>query len=392
MKQSSLQRLVEDIDNQEFIYYNMRKQVPELLFKYGQDPDKKALISQIAARQRMAKKLPQWVANFALLFPPKVSQEQCSSESTARLKASLLKGNHLVDMTGGFGVDVYYLSQSFKRSTVIERSEELTDIMKYNFKELNSNIEVLQGDSAEMISTIKADTLYLDPSRRDSHNRKMVSIADCEPNILEHRDNLLASSPCVIIKLSPLIDIQETINSLQNVKEVWVISYRNECKEVVVKMTNQTEENPLLRCFNVIRNNQYSGYEFRWKDKAVQAACEMPMEYLYEPNASIMKSGGYNVLARDHQLFKLHPNSNFYTSDQLRSNFPGKVFRLVKVRKAYDKSLKKGAFNIISRNFPDNAEKIAGKLSIKPAKVDFLLATRLKNEEYSFLEAQLINQ
>ena len=253
------------IDDKEFIKKHLKDDVNKLaLSKFPENIDKQFVIRQIQARQVLSKKLPSWAENDELIFPKKLSLEQCSSELTAKYKASLStklmeersstkehentrkefsadscglvdKERVLVDLTGGMGVDTAFLSDNFDKTFYVEMQEELCEIAKHNFKVLNKNIEVV-NDNAEHFLTIcgEVDCIYLDPARRDEYGRKMVSLYDCSPDVVELHDLLLEKAKRVLIKVSPMLDIEMVKKELKDISAIHVVAVRNECKEVLI--------------------------------------------------------------------------------------------------------------------------------------------------------------
>src|SRR5690606_17789024 len=268
----------------------------KLLLKYSNDEGKKLLVEQIASRKKIRKKLPSWYQNLDLIFLPGLSLEQSSSEDTGTLKANLISGKHLLDITGGMGVDTFFLSQNFDKTTYVEKNPELYKTATHNLSALSKRIETVNADGIEILKKSAADVVYIDPFRRDSANQKMVSLADCEPNVLHLKPWLTQNGRVTYIKASPMLDIHTAINELKNVSEVWIISSRNECKEVVFKLQEQKDQPIEIRTFN-ISPNITERFNFTWNpEKRVDLSFSEPLNYLYEPNASVLKSGGQDFL------------------------------------------------------------------------------------------------
>jgi hypothetical protein len=372
----------------DFIHKHIGEDPFKLFLKFARQADKKLLVEQIQARQKIKKKLPEWYANFKLIFPPSLSLEQSSSEATARLKSSLIKGDNLLDITGGMGIDAYYLSKSFTHCTYVEKNATLALIAKHNFEALNTSIKVLQGDGVEALVNSLADFVYIDPYRRDDAKNKVVSLEDCLPNVIPLTQSLVRNGRKSLIKTSPMLDINLAIEQLCFVSEVWVISHKNDCKEVLF-LLEEKPESIEIKTFDIY---PYGDNAFAFKRNEIENSkplIAIPQVYLYEPNASVLKAGGQDVLANRHKLKKLHPNSNFYTSEEPVSHYPGKTFKIKALHKPFDKSLAKGRFNVISRNFPQKANEIEDRLKLKPAKNEYLIATQLKDASYTFIVCEL---
>ncbi len=378
-------------EDKDFIRHHINESVPDLLLKYTRDPHKRRLIEQIGARQRMARKLPEWAKNYDLIFPSGLPLEQASSQQTALLKSRMISGNSMADLTGGLGVDCYYLAQNFKEITYVEQNPVLAEIAAHNFSIISPKIEVIRGSAEKVLPKIEADTIYLDPARRDKNNTKVTELKDYEPNVLALLPLLIQKARKVYLKTSPLLDITLALRQLNNCIEVWVISHKNDCKEVIYLLDFTQKEAPLsIKTFNITLNNIQIFSFNSARLNYTKPDYSFPLAYLYEPNVSVMKSGGMDILARDCEIFKLHPFTNIYTSKSLLESFPGRVYKLIQTHKPYNRVLKKSRFNVISRNFPDNALLIAEKLHIKPDNKKYLLAVKTVDNSYQFLDCELL--
>lgn len=390
-KSASLIHILCSENGQNFLQENLSKDVNQLYLKYGNKEDLKVVIDQIFIRQKIRKKTPEWYGNLRLVFTKNVSHEQASSEATALLKSRLISGQRMIDITGGMGIDLYYFSKSFQSCTYYERQEELADFSKHNFKELGAkNIEVFCLDSLKEIKNQLSDYIYIDPARRDNTNSKLVSLTDCEPNVLGIKNDLIRHGRTALIKTSPMLDINLGIKELENVFEVWVISHRNETKELIFCL-KEGNHKPLIRTFNIHPDDKIETFDFCLDDIQKPLIADSEGAYLYEPNSSLQKAKGGDAFAKKFGLKKLDPNTNLYFSNQIIDNFPGKVFSVRKILKPFDKSLKKGRFNIISRNFPDKADVIQRKLNIKSSKDEYLIACKSSYTHYIFIQASHIN-
>lgn len=378
------------IQHKDFVQNHITDDPVKLLLKYAKDAEKKLLIEQIASRQKVRKKLTSWYSNYDLVFLPGLSLEQSSSEDTGSLKASLLSGSHLLDITGGMGVDTYFLSQNFEKTTYVEKNKELFITASHNLSSLSKRIETINGNGVEMLKKSSADVVYIDPFRRDSANNKMVLLADCEPNVLELKPWLTENNRISCIKASPMIDIHTTVSDLQDVCEIWVISSRNECKEVIFKVQKTEKPEIKVKTYNITPNGTET-FDFELSQITnTKVSLSEPLTFLYEPNASVLKSGGQDLLSTKLGISKLHPNSNFFTSGELINSFPGKTFKINQILAPFDKSLKKGRFNVISRNFPKKASEIEKKLKLLSDKENYLIATKTNENKYIFITATLL--
>lgn len=194
------------------------------------------LVDQIAARRQIREKLPSWYENERLAFPSKIAAEQCSSEQTAAYKQELVGEDWTVcDLTGGLGIDSYFLSRKAKHLTYIERFPAYCEAAEYNFSVLGAgNITVVNGDITQFVEALPVvDAFYIDPARRGESNKRVFALQDCEPDLPGLLPELLKRSSRVIAKLSPMADIQMTLELLPGTTSVHVLSVKNECKELL---------------------------------------------------------------------------------------------------------------------------------------------------------------
>lgn len=372
----------------EFLKEHWDKNPTVLLLQSARYPDVDMawIAQQITGRKKAKEKIPTWYQKENLLYPPVISMEQCSSESTAKYKAELCSGNSLLDLTGGFGVDTAFMSEKFISTTYIERNVELAKITAYNFKQLGlSNINVEQGNSIDILySSQEVDWLYIDPARRKLSQQKALLLSDCEPNILEHQEQLLKKAKNVLIKLSPLFDITELSRLFSNAASIHIISVDNECKELLLYL-NREENNSLdIICVNIPKTGERQQFSFKFSDEA-QASADFTsgiLKYLYEPNASIQKSGGVKSFADSFSLQMVHPNTRLYTSCQHINNFQGRSFVVESVFGFSKQELKSNLAdvkkaNITIRNFPLSVAELRKKLGLQDGGDVYLFATTL---------------
>jgi hypothetical protein len=358
-----------------------------------------ALVLQIKARQKAKIKLPEWFENEDVIFPKMLSVEQCSSEITAKFKANLVSGETLLDLTGGMGVDVAYMSKNFKKAFYFEQNADLLNVTKYNFEQLGIvNVEFVQGNSVEKFSEFGKDSwIYLDPHRRDDTGSKVIRLQDCEPNILAIKDLLFEHTDNILLKTSPMLDIDLAILDLGNVSQVYVVAVENEVKEVLFHIfdirsddsqTTQksTSDYPLTTTDEVIINavnltkQNFTTLSFtKSEEKNASIKLSAPKQYLYEPNAAIMKSGGFRFVAQHFDLQKIAPHSHLYTSEELVENFQGRIFKIIAVckfdKKEILKHLTDKKANITIRNFPLTVQQIRDKLKLSDGGNEYLFAT-----------------
>lgn len=390
-------------ETKRFILEHEDEDPTKVIFKAAslEKVDGKVAAQQISARKKAKKKIPSWYSNEEIIFPSKTPLEQSSSEQTALYKASLLQGNTIADLTGGMGIDDWAFTTSFQKVFYCERQVDLAEIAKHNFSVLEKkNIEVFSGDSIEWLtkSNHQLDVVYLDPARRDAQNNKMVGIADCEPNLLELKDAIFKQASKILVKLSPMLDIRQAVRELENVAQVWVIAVENECKEILFLLENKINEKVPIHCIDFKKNNEIKEFTFNLQDEeylSVDLAKDLE-EYLYEPNVSILKSGGFKSIANKFDLRKLEMNSHLYTSNTLLEDFPGRKFlireKVLVQKKALKKSLPHLKANLSIRNFPQSVDQLRKKLKLKEGGEDYLFATTIMNNEKVLLLCDRINK
>ena len=361
-------------------------------------------IDQIESRQKIKNKLPLWNQNKKLLFPSVLSAEQASSEITAKYKQDIIGSRYksICDLTGGLGVDSYYFAASAEKVTYVERYPLYCNVAKYNFSILQkNNIQIVCSDSLKFIlgCNIKFDAFYIDPARRNSENKRLYDLRDCEPNIIELQDILLEKAPVILLKASPMIDISRAIQDLKFVKEVYVISVKNECKELFFVINNHfIEEEISINCVNLNPVKQPDNYIFTLKDEKnipLLQPITSVRSYLYEPNSSILKAGAFKSVAISYSISKIHKNSHLYTSDKLVADFPGRAFTVKEIIPFSGKALKKlfeqyPSANITVRNFPMTAEELRRKSKIKDGGNIYIFATTLCPDKKIFIICEKI--
>ena len=345
------------------------------------------LVQQIKGRKVAEKKFP-FLNQENIIFPPNLNLEQASSQDTADFKKQFFKGKKFIDLTCGFGIDAYFLSQNFEEITLIEQNTELLDIVKHNWEVLGRKANFINQKLEDFLKNNKEkfDLIYLDPARRDNHNRKVFLLEDLSPNIIEIQEQLSDISTEILIKLSPLIDIQHLVSSLQNIYKIWIIAVKNEVKEVLVYL-KKTENQPEIFCINL----QSSEPEFHFNlddEKNCQSEFSTPKKYIYIPNNSVLKSGAFNLVSEKFGLRKLHQNTHIYTSEEKIEHFPGRIFETEEIN---SKAIKKGEqFNIITKNFPLKPEEIKKKYKIKDGGNQYLIAVKSLSGNH-FLVGKLLD-
>ncbi len=343
------------------------------------------LVRQIQARQKARTKLPAWADNQDLVFPPALSVEQASSERTATYKAALVAGaSRLADLTGGFGADAAHFAAKVSQVDYVERDPRLAQVVAYNLAQLKiENVMVHAADAASFLKSSGAtfDWLYLDPARRDQRGGKTFRLADCEPDVPRLLPLLLRHAPRILLKTSPMLDIELAIQELQHVRRLWVIAVDNEVKEVLYELGAEPAIDPERLAVNLRRDG--SQQEFRLnrarEARAVPRYAEA-QQYLYEPNAAILKAGAFKSVGSAYELLKLHQHSHLYTSAELRADFPGRIFRILATERTDGPTLKahlgpEGRAHVTTRNFPESVADSRRRTGIREGGDTYFFAT-----------------
>lgn len=348
------------------------------------------LITQIQAKQKAKSKLPTWYNTPNILYPAKLSIEQTSSEACAAYKASLIQADSLIDLTGGFGIDCYYFAKKTKQVVHGEMQEYLSEIVHHNYKALGvDNITTNCGDSLTYLqqSNKRWDWIYVDPARRNQSKEKVFFLKDCVPNLPENIDILFNHTNNVLIKTSPLLDIQVGISELKDVKAIHIVALNNEVKELlwILEKGNQT---PIQLIAVNLTGDSTSTFTASLNKDCVSNLSD-PLKYLYEPNSAVLKTGKFDCVAQHYNINKLQAHSHLYTSADLVQNFAGRSFEIIATH-PYNKASAKSILtnikaNITTRNFPLKVEELRKKWKIKDGGQDYIFFTTLANNDKVFI-------
>ena len=414
---------------EEFIKKHRLDDVRSLALQAAKYPDidMPFALDQIEGWQRARTKLPEWASKDGIIFPPHISMEQCSSERTAKYKSGILHSSGiLIDLTGGFGVDFSYMAKGFPKAVYVERQSHLCDIARHNFELLGLNhADVVNADGVEYLHSLPCISnasrthlegeskgkssfslcrdekcldenqqhleenvvIYLDPARRDVHGAKVYGIEDCTPNVVELQSELLDKASVVMVKLSPMLDLHAAIRALP-VSEVYIVSVGNECKELLLVL--RKEENNAVR---VVCVNDEALFEYSYGEQADYCVSEVdlqPSAYLYEPNASIMKAGCFDVLASRFPVKALSRNSHLFISSDEIADFPGRKFKIYAVSSMNKKELKRALAgvsqaNIAVRNFPLSVAELRKRLKLKDGGDTYIFATTVGERNHTLI-------
>jgi len=382
-------------------------EVQDYIFKHADDAHKIALAKspfeglsstvlagQVLGRKKIEKKLPSWFASSQIYYPQSLSLEQCSSEETARYKAQLCRGKLVLDMTMGFGVDSFYFSKKVENVLACEINTELAQLVAHNFKTLGAhNIQVYNTDGLSFFNAVTKwyDTIYLDPARRNQSN-KVFMLEDCQPNVITLLALLLERCTRILIKTSPLLDLQQALKSLKKVVEVHLISVRNELKELVWVIEHQANDSKAkIICSSLNKNNiKTIELPITDDDNCIFSDQITPGMQLYEPDVALLKSGAFRAIGNRFKLHKLDLFSHLYLSDEVIEDFPGRIFKINKVYSyAEFKKQKNLSANIICRNFPEKPEQLSKRHKITPSQNNFLIFSR-KGRETLVFETEIV--
>ena len=426
---------------QTFIKEHINDDVRDLALKAARYPDvdmADALV-QIKGYQAIKQKVPAWYACESLQFPPTLSLEQSSSEATARYKAALLdaflpmasrkKG---VDLTGGLGVDAYFLSETFDEYVYVERQELLCQLARYNFSQLGrGHISVQCAEAEEYLQSMNpVDFIFLDPARRDDKGKKVFALQDCAPDVSALFSSLSKKCRLLMIKLSPMLDISLALRQLASVAACHVLALDNDCKELLLccRFENDASHNSfdgassevrIHTCNLLSKRNLAQEFAFTREEES-QAICRFASlgasssaslgasssaslgtfvasvtsvgensltgRFLYEPNVALLKAGAYKILSQSFDLQKLHLNTHLYVSAVLQADFPGRVFKIVEDLSPSAKETKKRLqslqqVNVATRNYPESVETIRKKYRIKEGGQLYLFAATLADNQ-----------
>ena len=418
---------------QDFIRQHQDDDVRQLAFLGSKYPevDMPFALDQIRGRKMARVKLPRWASLEGIIYPPHISMEQCSSESTALYKAELAarllglpassfsEEIEFVDLTGGFGVDFSYIAARLGvKSMYVERQAHLCEAAKENFGRLGlKNAIVKNGDGIEVLHSFlpkkddaaSADDslgiiydqplsllktklglklIFIDPARRDDAGNKVVSLKDCTPDVTVLQEEMLSKADYVVIKLSPMLDWHRAISELSHVREVHIISVNNECKELLLVLSARNMgENLRIYCINDVQSFVCDELDMESSSVKIAPSTLEEMQYLYEPNASLMKAGCFGVLSDRYDARMLSKNSHLFVSQAPIEAFPGRSFRIIAISSFNKKELKRHLSgitkaNIATRNFPLSVAELRKRLKLKDGGETYIFATTLSDESH----------
>ncbi|MES2797843.1 MAG: class I SAM-dependent methyltransferase [Bacteroidota bacterium] len=386
--------------SKKFIEENLNSKVEKLLLqsKSSQPQNIKELAEQIKGKQKIKDKLPTWYENRELIMPKSISTEQASSEITAHYKSTLIKGQLLIDLTGGMGIDFLAMAQNFEKAIYIEENSDLKEITQTNLNTLGiRNAEYFSENSVDFITNFKekADWIYLDPARRNLAGEKTVLLANCEPNILDIKDLILGKTDNILLKCSPMLDIELAVRQLETVFKIYIITVDNEVKELLFHIKKTVNIEPETKVVHLAKNeiNEFDFYTY--KENQLKYNIGPIQKYLYEPHAGLMKATAFKTISEVFSCTKLHPNTHLYTSNNLILNFPGRKFEVLEVIKPNKKEIQKRIpepkANLTIRNFPGTVDQLRKTLGLKDGGDTYLFACTNSQNEKIILQTMKIN-
>ena len=423
----------------EYIVANRNRRVEDVALELSRRPDLDApfVLRQIEGWQRMRTKVPRWTEVEGIHFPPRLALEQCSGQPAAEYKAKVVErllmasgctasgavsisepspqlggdggGSRMADLTGGMGVDFSFIAPLFTTRTYVEQREELVEAAHHNFPLLGlGDAHIIHGDGVEYLRSLPNEPspqwggdggglfIFLDPARRDAHGGKTVLIEDCEPNVAELLSLLRSKSRWIMVKLSTMLDLHQTIATLPGINEVHVFAAGGECKDLLLVFGPDAPAEPTIYCAD-----ETHSFAFTYSE---ENAILPPMAtnlagYLFEPNPAIMKAGAYRTFATHYGLQKLHANSHLYVSETRVDDIPARAFRIERVYTfakadlkalAADLKAEGGKANLTVRNFPATVADLRKKLKIKEGGTTYLFATTDANEKKIIISCKKI--
>lgn len=376
-------------------------------YKHLSDDEWRWFLQQVEGRERTADKLPTFAAKPDWWYPVRLSCEQCSSELTARYKASLVHCTSslctFLDLTAGYGVDTYFLNEHFEHTDYVEQNAELCRIAAHNFAD--KSISIHNTTAEEFLQrtpyTVHPyDLIFLDPARRDSHGGKVFRLEDCTPNVVELLPTLLQHlSPDgrILLKLSPMLDLTQAIKELSIVHgtsslctlswDIHIVAIKNEVKEFLL-LSGGTGK---ITAIDLAKKEQ----AFVFTREEEREASSLPIQgelegaYLYEPNAAILKAGAYKLIAQRFGLTKLDTNTHLYTSDTLIDHFPGRVWKINAQCTMHNAQI--SSANVLTRNYPLTAEQLKKKLHLKDGGDTYVIGCRVNGKPTLFYAERIFS-
>ena len=348
------------------------------------DTDFRFLLQQVEGRQRTKDKLPSFAQIEDWWYPVRLSCEQCSSEATARYKAALiapLQPDVLIDLTAGYGVDTFFMAEHAQEAHYVERNPELCHIAQHNFSLARPHIRVHNTTAEEFLASSPHllsphRLIYLDPARRSQSGGKVFRIEDCEPNVTEILPTLRKLTSHIMIKFSPMLDITAAMRALGHDWDTHIVAVNNEVKEVLI-LTGKGS----IYAVNICATHTDSFVFNDEEEKKAQVSFASDIEqYIYEPNAAIIKAGAYRLIGERYGIKKLDTNTHLYTSDKLLPDFPGRKWQVQEVLTKHSALNTKLKYSILTRNYPLSPDQVRKKLKLQDGDDLYIVGARLQGK------------
>lgn len=378
-------------DFYDFIQHNADRDVQGLRLKYHgkkSDFDLDFAITQIECRRKCSKKLKKLLDNPYFIFPDAVVAEQSTCQAVASYHAMLVSPDETVlDMTAGLGIDALTMAEKGCNVTALEISDNRVDVLKHNGHFIPA-LRTVCADSIEWLKLAEEhfDTIFIDPSRRPDADRRVFRLNDCLPDVVANKNLLLSSCDRLLIKTSPILDIQSILKDYPDANAISAISVKGECKEILIEVSGITDNCRFKAIDLDMEGNVISAFETfpePFNEINYLENHDIPSGwFLYEPNASMMKISPWgSVAVRWNNLLKFDPSSHLYGSYDMIEDFPGRILKIVGTVSMKEARLfARQGVNITVRNFPMTAEQLRKKLKAPEGSDAFLYGSKIKGQ------------
>ena len=349
-------------------------------------------VDQILCRKKAAKKIPTFLSDIRFLFPDLISSEQATDEVVAGFHANLVGDNkRIVDLTTGLGIDAFSMARNGNEVTAIEIDSNKANALSHNAEiQKLKNFNIINEDCRDYIKEKdpKPDYFFIDPARRDETNSRTYNLKDCTPDITIFYKDLIKDGATLYIKASPLLDISATVKGFENLKSIYIVCLKGECKEILLELNKSHTEGTLIHAVDIDREKIRSRFSVKWGDEhpdEIIASVEelKPHCFLYEPNAAVMKlhAGGL-ICERFKGIKKLGRNTELFISESLYDDFPGRIVEIERVLSSKEiKKIKGENYSVVTRNYPLKASELKKKIGVGESDEMFLYAMRVGEEE-----------
>ena len=401
-------------DLQAFILANENADERNLILKHNliHGVPSSIVADQISGRRKAKTKLPTFYQMADIFYPPSIHVEQCSSELTAKFKAKIISSTlgvpainisslkRGVDLTSGFGVDAFFLSQVCDQLDYVEPDTQLLETARRNHMVLGATNIRHHGMTAEAFiksSNQRFDFIFIDPSRR-TNTKKVFRLAECQPDVVRLLPLIFEKADWLLLKASPLLDLHQGLIELKNVVHFFVVAVKHECREVLLLCSGKGVADPPVTGVNLSLpfNHDESGtddFNFTFaEEKNTRSVFSDPLAYLYEPHSWILKAGAFKAVGHRYGLSKLQVNTHLYTSDQIIENFPGRIFKIEDLNpdaRMVKSIFPEGKANIFVRNYPLRPDQLKKKLKIGDGGEKYLIGFSGEKQKFLVVAARV---